>query len=111
MAEINGSTSDGFHTFDELYAHRRVLNAALFNEWGLHGKFFVHKSRHHADGELCFGGGWFIVVAELPAGQISYHYEDQYWDLFNVPVMDPPHEYDGHGDQDVIDRLTDLVSR
>jgi hypothetical protein len=30
---INGETSDGFHTFDELYKFRMIFNALLVNEW------------------------------------------------------------------------------
>lgn len=56
-----GEVSDGFHTFDELYHYRMLYNAAFFNS--LEGKYDVHKSYRHADGELCFGGGWFIVPA------------------------------------------------
>lgn len=108
--EINGDTSDGFHTFNELYDHRRVLTAALFNEWAMAGEFEVHKSWHHSDGQLCFGGGWFIVVAELPFGQVSYHYEEEHWDLFKIPERDVPNKYDGHNAQDVVDRLTALAA-
>ena len=59
-----GKISDGFHSFDELYHYRMLYNAAFFNS--LEGKYEVHKSYRHADGELCFGGGWFIVMAYLP---------------------------------------------
>ena len=111
IVEINSDTSDGLHTFNELYDHRRVLTAALFNEWVIaRPEFAVQKSWHHSDGQLCFGGGWFIVVAELPAGQISYHYEEIYWDLFKIPEYTTPHEYDGHTAQDVVTRLTALAS-
>lgn len=58
-----GKVSDGFHTFDELYHYRMLYNAAFFNS--LEGKYEVHKSYRHADGELCFGGGWFIVMVIL----------------------------------------------
>jgi len=72
-----GGISDGYHTFDELYEFRKAYNAALFNEWALQGKYNVHKSFKHEDGEYCFGepNKWFIVVTELPAGQISNHYK------------------------------------
>ena len=73
--KVTGDTSDGYHTFNELYDYRRVYNAALFNEWASQGKYDVHKSWKHSDGKDCFGGGWFIVVAELPTGQASNHYE------------------------------------
>lgn len=48
-----GRVSDGFHTFDELYHYRMLYNAAFFNS--LEGRYEVHKSYRHADGELCFG--------------------------------------------------------
>lgn len=54
-----GKISDGFHSFDELYHYRMLYNAAFFNS--LEGKYEVHKSYRHSDGELCFGGGWFIT--------------------------------------------------
>jgi hypothetical protein len=68
--EIDENTSDGYHTFKELYEFRLLYNASLFNEWALSNKYDVHKSKKHSDGLECFGGGWFIVMAELPTGQI-----------------------------------------
>ena len=95
--------SDGYHTFDQLYDFRALYNAAFFNS--LNGKYNVHKSRRHSNGELCFGGGWFIVMADLPTGQISNHYEDRYWNLFNIPEKEKVDEWDGHSDIDVQNRL------
>jgi hypothetical protein len=104
--KIDGNTSDGYHTFNELYEFRKAYNAALFNEWASTGKCSVHKSWRHNDGELCFGGGWFIVVAVLPQGQISNHYEAKDWDLFKVAETDKAlFEFDGHTGIDVIARL------
>lgn len=121
--------SDGYHTFDELYEFRKMYNAALFNEWGkqlefvsageginnLRGvisipiKYDVHKSWRHYDGELCFGGGWFIVVAMLPTGQISNHYKAEDWDLFKIPEVEKAkYEFDGHTGKDVLERLKQL---
>lgn len=97
--------SDGYHTFAELYRYRLLYNAALFNEWSRLGEFHVHKSWRHSDGEPCFGGGWFIVVAMLPTGQISNHYKAEHWDLFQVAEAVTPAEYDGHTPADVADRL------
>lgn len=108
--EAPGDTSDGYHTFDELYAQRMLYNAALFNQWGVEGEFDVHKSYYHSDGELAFGGGWFIVVAELPTGQISQHYEEKYWDLFEIDDRDIPNEYDGHTPAEAMSRLAGFVS-
>ena len=55
-AKTINELSDGYHTFKELYDFRREYNAALVNTrvWK------AHKSYRHHDGELCFGGGWFI---------------------------------------------------
>lgn len=78
-----GEISDGFHSFDELYHYRMLYNAAFFNS--LEGKYEVHKSYRHSDGELCFGGGWFIVMAYLPTGQVSNHYRIEDWNLFDIP--------------------------
>jgi hypothetical protein len=112
--------SDGYHTFQELYEFRKAYNAALFNEWGKKGllphpdgnyypKYRVHKSWRHHDGELCFGGGWFIVVAQLPTGQISNHYEAKDWDLFKIPETPKAlFPFNGHTPQDVLTRLKQL---
>ena len=101
--------SDGYHTFEELYEFRVVYNAALFNEWHAQMLYDVHKSEKHHDGGLCFGGGWFIVVAVLPTGQISNHYELKDWDLFDVTVHDRAlYEFDGHTSKDVVNRINGL---
>lgn len=77
----SGEASDGYHTFNELYDFRREYNAALVNS----GVWKAHKSYRHHDGELCFGGGWFIVMIETPFGQISNHYENKYWSQLPPP--------------------------
>lgn len=104
-----GDVSDGYHTFNELYEFRKLYNAALFNEWAKYGKFNVHKSRKHFEGEQCFGGGWFIVVAVLPDGQISNHYEEKDWDLFKIDEQEKAlFKHDGHTGQDVLTRLAGI---
>lgn len=125
--DIRSNYSDGYHTFNELYEFRKIYNAALFNEWAKQktetgkmllrnpsiietiSKYDVHKSWRHNDGELCFGGGWFIVVAVLPSGQISNHYKAEDWDLFKIPEVEKAkYKFDGHTSQDVIERLIKL---
>lgn len=103
--------SDGYHTFNELYEFRKAYNALLFNEWAkLPGNpYQIHKSHHHSDGEKCFGGGWFVVVAETPEGQITNHYEDKDWNLFKVPVQTKANQWDGHTAQQALERLLDLA--
>ena len=118
-----GELSDGYHTFNELYEFRKVYNAALFNEWAENletssdfgqalfnvPKYNVHKSWRHSDGELCFGGGWFIVSAMLPTGLISNHYKAEDWDLFKIPEVEKAlFEFDGHTGSDVFERIKNL---
>lgn len=100
-----GDVSDGYHTFNELYRYRLLYNAAFFNEIAKLGKVEVCKSHKHYDGEECFGGGWFIVMAELPTGQVSNHYENKDWDLFNVPELETAFEWDGHTPNEAADRI------
>lgn len=108
--DLVGNYSDGYHSFNELYDFRKVYNAALFNEWSRSGLYDVHKSIKHNDNELCFGGGWFIVVAVLPTGQISNHYPIKDWDLFNIPEFDKAkYPFDGHTPNDVLLRLKSLT--
>jgi hypothetical protein len=98
-----GEISDGYHSFDDLYNYRLLYNAAFFNS--LNGKYNVHKSYRHSDGQLCFGGGWFIVMAELPTGQISNHYKISDWNLFNIPVKERADKWDGHTSVEAANRL------
>lgn len=108
-----GDLTDGYHTFDELYEFRMLYNAALFNLMAyMAGEYGVSpnnplpvKSKRHGDGELCFGGGWFVVVVELPTGQISNHYEMKDWHLFQIDEIDKAPEWDGHTPKDVAKRL------
>lgn len=101
--------SDGYHTFKELYRYRMLYNAAFFNLLYATGKVRVTKSRFHSDGEPCFGGGWFVVQAELPTGQVSNHYEEKYWDLFKVMEVEKADSWDGHTPQLAADRIERFV--
>lgn len=119
IPENMDDVSDGYHTFQELYDYRLLYNAAFFNElddykynWddgGWISIYDVHKSKRHSDGEECFGGGWFIVMAELPTGQISNHYEMKYWDYFNIPEKEKANKWDGHTPQEAAERLKKFI--
>ena len=100
-----GLLADDHHTTQELYDYRLAYNALTFNEWAAQGKYDVHKAWRHSDGELCFGGGWFIVCATTPHGLVSNHYHEQYWDMFDCEQRDLPVEYDGHTPQEALNRL------
>lgn len=92
-----GELSDGYHTFNDLYYQRCVLFASLVNL----NKDISWKTKRHEDGELCFGGGWFLVTIETPEGAYGYHYEDKYWDLFDCKVLRKAKPWDGYTDKDV----------
>lgn len=84
---------DKYHTMDELYHYRALYNAAAARAWHNMG-ISVVKSRRHHDGEMW--PGMFIVTALLPTGQVSNHYFDDLWDLFDIPEAHIAPAYDGH---------------
>lgn len=103
------SVSDGYHTMHELYQHRMALNIALFHAWyelsvdNVRYPYQVMKSKLHYDGTMF--EGYFIVMAITPQGQVSYHYNLKHWDLFRIPEVDRTPQYDGHGSNEVMERL------
>ena len=101
-----GEMSDGYHTFNGLYYQRMVLFAALVKAH----KDKAWKSRKHEDGELCFGGGWFIVGIDTPEGSYTYHYEEKDWDMFDCVELPVSKHWDGHTEKDVT-RLLSLNTR
>jgi hypothetical protein len=68
------------------------------------------KSLRHEDGELCFGGGWFIVGIDTPEGSYTYHYEDKYFDVFDCEELERGKPWDGHSEKDVT-RLLSLTQQ
>ena len=89
--------SDKWHTFDELYYHRMILFLSL----QLAHSDKSWKSKQHHDGTMFEGS--FIVGIDTPDGQYSYHYDLEFWDMFNkIKELDKAPEYDGHKPSDVI---------
>jgi hypothetical protein len=98
--------SDGYHTIGELYEHRMVLTAALFNTWAHDSNHNIrcYKSWKHHDNTMF--DGMFIVVAESTIfGQISYHYNAEHWELFELTDVDNAPEWDGHTADESVERL------
>ncbi len=96
----NGQVSDGFHTFDELYAHRSVLLICLM----------------HAHPELSWRTtsseheGFFYAGMLLPTGQISYHLRDRYSPLLDgIKTLSEPPEWDGHTSDNVLERFQSWI--
>ena len=97
-----GDLSDGYHTFNGLYYQRMILFAALVRAY----KDRAWKSFRHEDGELCFGGGWFIVGIDTPEGRYTYHYENKDFDKFDCVELPRGKHWDGHTEEDVIRLLS-----
>ena len=92
-----GDLSDGFHTFNQLYYQRMMLFATIVKQ--NHDKAW--KSLRHEGGELCFGGGWFIVGVDTPEGSYTYHYETNFYSLFDCVELKRGKHWDGHTEKDV----------
>lgn len=99
-----GDLSDGYHSYNELYKHRMILFSIICNQ----NQEVAWKSLLHHDGTMF--EDYFIVGINTPQGQFTYHYQMEYWDLFDVKEFDKAPEYDGHTPDD-IDRLYSLTSK
>ena len=100
---ITGETSDGYHTFNELYHHRAVLFSVIVKAF----KDKAWKSRKHHDGTMY--DGMFIVGIETPDGQASYHYDiNPYWDMFQCKELEYAPEWDGYTPEQAIARIEKL---
>lgn len=101
---ITGDTSDGYHTFNELYHHRAVLFSVICNN----RPEIAWKSKRHYDGTMY--DGMFIVGIDTPEGQATYHYDlDPYWNMFHVKEVDSAPEWDGHTPDEAIRRIGTLA--
>lgn len=97
-----GDISDTHHSFDELYEHRCVLFSVICNLF----PDKAWKSKLHDDGTMF--DGMFIVGVETPLGMFTYHYELDYWDMFQVNELKEGCPWDGHTPKDIV-RLNSLV--
>jgi len=101
--------SDGYHTFGELYDHRRALTAMLAAAAATENDSWRSKA-HHPDDDPMFEGGYFIVGIELPTGTITYHYKLSHWDDFaTVPELEHAPKWDSATPADTVIRLFELV--
>lgn len=105
-----GETSDGYHTFNELYEHRHALFIALCRNRKAYVGFpsDVWRSRHHADGTMF--PGWFVMgIGEAPGQQLTYHLPERLWEETHFAAKRPrAPEWDGHTPADVVTRLLAL---
>lgn len=98
-----GQVSDGYHTFDELYAQRTALFAALMRSHP-EAAWWSHK---HADGTSF--PGYILAGIHTQEGHATYHLPES-----ATPLMPYDSEYgrgpdwDGHTAADVIQRLASI---
>jgi hypothetical protein len=96
-----GETSDGHHTFKELYQHRYALFCvvcATYDGW---------KSKTHSDGTMF--DGHFIAGVETPLGQATYHLPLSWWDCYRVRELEHAPLWDGHTSKQVLERINALL--
>lgn len=104
-----GKTSDGYHSFDDLYEHRHALFLALQQAY----PEIAWKSYKHHDDKNIEGPsweGWFIAGLQLPTGQITYHLPDRLWDACKAKELEFAPEWDRHMSNDVVDRLYNWIN-
>ncbi|EHP4281597.1 hypothetical protein K3629_000463 [Escherichia coli] len=98
-----GEVSDGYHTFNELYAHRVRLFSSLMHAYA----DLSWWSRKHSDGEEW--DGWIIAGITTPEGEITYHLPvEEIEFLPEGTELEFGKEWDGHEANDVLGRLLSL---
>lgn len=116
-----GQVSDGYHTFDELYAHRIELFIALCRmlSWRLGAAIatgetviddfdYTWRSERHSDGSAI--EGWFVLgIYRTNGTQITYHLPINRWgDCGFAETLPLAPAFDGHTSADVLERLKKL---
>ena len=114
FGEKNMEVSDGYHTFSELYDHRITLFIALCRAYAIdvteYKNKYIWRSKRHSDGELAFGGTWFVLgIGKAKGEQITYHLPIERWNETEfAETLDKAPEWDGHSPADVLERLKKL---
>ncbi|MGP4914011.1 WDGH domain-containing protein [Hafnia alvei] len=98
-----GELSDGYHTFNELYAHRVRLFSTLMRAFSSQAWW----SFLHSDGEQW--DGWIIAGIDTHDGPVTYHLpESEIQYLPEGTEIEFGKEWDGHTAEDVLLRLINL---
>mgnify|MGYP001607418597 CR=1 FL=1 len=97
-----GETSDGYHTFNELYEHRHCLFITLLRS----NPEISWRAKKHRDGTMY--ENWFVAGMHLPTGDISYHLPIKMWEMLDrigieTRILAP--RWDGHDSHQVLIRL------
>lgn len=100
-----GEVTDTYHTFNQLYHQRAILFSIICNLF----PHLCYKSKLHSDGTMF--EGMFVVGINTLKGQFSYHYDiEPYWEYFKVPEVERAPEWDGHTEDDALERLSSLLT-
>ncbi len=104
-----GETSDGYHTFNELYEHRIQLWITLCRELWVsreNVEQLAWRSKLHSDGSSL--EGWFVLGVGHNT-QITYHVPLERWDDCGfAATLERAPTFDGHTSADVLQRLKTL---
>ena len=100
---IDGNTSDGYHTFNELYDHRHALFAVICVNY----KSAWKSKSHHKDDILMYTG-YFVAGVQTPKGQLRYHFPISWWDKIHCRELEHAPKWEGHGKTDAIERILSL---
>ena len=106
MIEDKGNTSDGYHTFNELYEHRCLLFISLMCSH----QAISWRAKKHEDGTMY--DGWFVAGMHLNTGDISYHLPLKVWSLLDgkaIQTFELSPKWDGHTAQDTIERVKKYI--
>ncbi len=99
-----GEVSDGYHTFNELYAHRVRLFVGLMHAHR-NRAWWSHNHQDPADNIE----GWIIAGIRTPAGEATYHLPaSEIEHLPNDIQIGFAPRWDGHTADDVLQRLLSL---
>lgn len=106
--EDRGNVSDGYHTFNELYRHRRTLFFALCR--AIQDNHTVWRSKRHNEEDEEIYEDMFVAGINTEQGsQITYHFGLKYWDEMDfAQTYERAPKWDGHTSDDVLGRLQKL---
>lgn len=103
-----GCTLKAFESF-----HTACI-AEIMNMWSLQNRFNTYKSltfQYGTNGEAVedLDGIWFVVGAELPAGNMTFHFPINKWDMFNLTELFSAPDWDGHTYEDSMTRMRTVL--
>jgi hypothetical protein len=105
--KITKDTSDGYHTFRDLYMHRMALTLGLATELSSRDENNAWRSMyHHPDDAPMFEDSFIVGIVITPIKVITYHFNLKFWDLFSdIQTLEHAPKWDGAAPEDTVERL------